>query len=99
MSLGETDYLWWEQIKIWLQAINKILIIYDYGEKVNFLSLSERTDYIISVRQKFIKASACTNIKTEESIFNKIYVIQNSKIFEFKIKESENNGQIEDAHP
>lgn len=92
MSLGETDFMWWKIINSWLQTTNKTLIIYDYRDDANYLSLGKQTNYVISVRQQFLKASKCTNENIATSIFGKIFVIRNSKIFEFKISEDENNG-------
>lgn len=84
MSLGETDGMWWTYITDWLYEKGKILIIYDYDTNAEYLSGSQIADYIMSVRDRFIEAGIGKQANVHYQIRERIFVIRNSSLFDFK---------------
>lgn len=98
LSIGDTDQFWWKYILSWLKRNEKNrLVIYAYLPGKLPISAHKRLSLEHQVREKFRKQSLCTP-KDFSKVQDRIIVINNSRIFNFKYvkttSESQNNLQL-----
>lgn len=99
LSIGDTDSYWWAYLIEWLNRDkNNRLVIYTIGKNDTSFSAQQRLRNRDSKRQHMLKQAKCKKDEIIETIFGRIIVINNSKIFNIPgivIEKEQSDSQLQ----
>lgn len=85
LSIGDTDTYWWAYLMEWLRRDSKNrLVIYTIDNNNIKYSAQQKLRSRDKTRRKMIKQSRCTDSNIIDTVFGRIIIINNSKIFDFQ---------------
>ena len=84
-SIGLTDKRWWEAVVDWMKGSSaRFVVIASYRLEQHRKTARSFRDFTLGLKERLFKSADRADDEEKESLFDRIFIISSSSIFNFK---------------